>query len=180
MAGAVVLAALGTGAVADPGKIIKYVFPDGRVVYSDKPVPGAVSEQEVTIEPGPPAPTPAPEARRPAADDGAKPAGPQSTAAPTESPVPVAAEVWDGRCHLRVTGQGQVFAVHVEGLVPDEPLEVVSTSDGETITSDQRAQHDGTYGTALFPAVAGKSSGTTTFTVTSARCWLSATFSWSL
>jgi hypothetical protein len=33
------------GAIADPGKITKYVLPDGRVVYSDKPVPGATAAE---------------------------------------------------------------------------------------------------------------------------------------
>jgi hypothetical protein len=40
---------------ADPGKITKYVFPDGTVVYSDKPVPGATAVGEIVV---PPAPTP--------------------------------------------------------------------------------------------------------------------------
>jgi len=38
---------------ADPGKITKYVLPDGTVVYSDKPVPGATTSGEVVVPPAP-------------------------------------------------------------------------------------------------------------------------------
>lgn len=50
-------------AMADPGKITKYVYPDGRVVYSDKPVPGATAVAEIVTPPSktPPASSPAKE-----------------------------------------------------------------------------------------------------------------------
>jgi hypothetical protein len=44
------------GAIADPGKITKYVLPDGQVVYSDKPVPGATAAEEIVTEPASPQP----------------------------------------------------------------------------------------------------------------------------
>jgi hypothetical protein len=44
------------GAIADPGKITKYVLPDGRVVYSDKPVSGATAAEEIVTEPASPPP----------------------------------------------------------------------------------------------------------------------------
>jgi hypothetical protein len=46
-------AAVPIGILADPGTITKYVFPDGRAVYSDKPVPGARAEKEIVVAPGP-------------------------------------------------------------------------------------------------------------------------------
>lgn len=56
------------GAIADPGKITKYVLPDGRIVYSDKPVPGAKAAEEIVTEPAPPQPA-APITRGTAAAD---------------------------------------------------------------------------------------------------------------
>jgi hypothetical protein len=47
------LAMAACATVADAQAIYKYVRPDGRVIYSDKPVPGAKLEEE--IEPPPPA-----------------------------------------------------------------------------------------------------------------------------
>jgi hypothetical protein len=47
------------GAAAAQG-IGRYVFPDGRVVYSDRPVPGAKLVNEVAPPPPPGAPPPAP------------------------------------------------------------------------------------------------------------------------
>lgn len=167
-----------SGLAADAGRITKYVYPDGRVVYSDKPVPGARAEREILVEK-------APTAQVQPASDGPATAGP---AAPTTEPPasgpgseslgPVVAEAWDGRCHMVVTGEGQVFAVHVSGLVPGEPLEVESTSDGETLRGSRVARSDGTFGGALFPAVLGKSSGIEAFTVTTARCRVSVSFHW--
>jgi hypothetical protein len=46
------LLALGFATFAHAQAIYKYVMPDGRVVYSDKPVPGARLEEE--LEPPPP------------------------------------------------------------------------------------------------------------------------------
>ena len=48
------------------------------------------------------------------------------------------------------------------------------------MTSTESADKDGTYGVALFPAVAGESSGTVTEIVTSSRCTLRVTFLWHL
>ena len=48
--GLVLATALPAG--ADPGRITKYVFPDGTVVYSDKPVPGATAVSEIVVPPG--------------------------------------------------------------------------------------------------------------------------------
>jgi hypothetical protein len=49
---------------ADAQQIGRYVFPDGRVVYSDRPVPGAKLVNEVA--PPPPAAAPARESKPPA------------------------------------------------------------------------------------------------------------------
>lgn len=69
----------------------RYVFPDGRVVYSDQPVPGAHGER--AIAPPPPSADPVPGAAAPTATAApavtAAPAEP--TAAPETSPKSVAA-----------------------------------------------------------------------------------------
>ena len=88
------------------------------------------------------------------------------------------AEARDGSCHLTVEGQGQVFEVHVAGLKPGESLNVVSVSDGESLTSSPNARQDGSYGVTLFPAVEGKASGKVTLSVKSSRCRLKVTFPW--
>lgn len=69
----VLLLALAAAGAADAQKIGRYVFPDGRVVYSDQPVPGAKLANEVA--PPPPPAAPAREGRAPA------PAGPDPGAA---------------------------------------------------------------------------------------------------
>lgn len=167
-------------AVADPGAIGKYVYPDGRVVYSDKPVPGARLEQEIKVEKAPTAPTSAAGASRKASEAPAA-AGPSSSPLRVNEELgPIIAESRDGSCHLWVQGEGEVFAVSVEGLVSGESIEVTSTSDGETIAVTKSAREDGTFGTAIFPAVAGESSGSVTFSVTGSRCQLSASFPWHL
>ena len=48
---AMLVAMTAVAAMADPGKITRYVYPDGRVVYSDKPVPGATAVAEIVTEP---------------------------------------------------------------------------------------------------------------------------------
>lgn len=48
--------ALAAAGAADAQKIGRYVFPDGRVVYSDQPVPGARLANEVAPPPPPAAP----------------------------------------------------------------------------------------------------------------------------
>jgi len=93
----VTLIALALATPAGAQMAYRYVFPDGRVVYSDQPVPGAQAER--AIAPPPPSADPAPAAAR-AADP-----APASAAAPAEAvpgarwppppdaaqPVPVAA-----------------------------------------------------------------------------------------
>lgn len=166
--------------VADPGAIGKYVYPDGRVVYSDKPVPGAKLEQEIKVETTKAGQPPTASASR-KSSEGPAAEGPRSVPSEDDEELgPTIAEARDGACHLWVQGEGEVFAVSVEGLVPGESIEVTSTSDGETIARTKRVREDGTYGTVLFPAVAGESSGWVTFSVTGSRCQLSATFPWHL
>jgi hypothetical protein len=58
------VALLAAAAAAHAQSIGRYVFPDGRVVYSDQPVPGAKLVNE--IAPPPPAAAPAREAKPPA------------------------------------------------------------------------------------------------------------------
>lgn len=70
----IVLALAAAGAV-DAQKIGRYVFPDGRVVYSDQPVPGAKLVNEVAPPPPPSASPPPPregKAAAPGADSGAE------------------------------------------------------------------------------------------------------------
>ena len=55
---------------ASAQKIGRYVFPDGRVVYSDQPVPGAKLVNEVAPPPPPSAPPPAPSREGKAARSG--------------------------------------------------------------------------------------------------------------
>jgi hypothetical protein len=68
----VLVLALAAAGAADAQKIGRYVFPDGRVVYSDQPVPGAKLANEVA--PPPPPAAPAREGRAPAPVPGTDPA----------------------------------------------------------------------------------------------------------
>jgi Domain of unknown function (DUF4124) len=52
--------ALAAATAVDAQKIGRYVFPDGRVVYSDQPVPGAKLVEELAPPPPASAPPPAP------------------------------------------------------------------------------------------------------------------------
>jgi hypothetical protein len=65
------LAAIAGTAVAQ--KAYRYVYPDGRVIYSDKPVPGAKLQGELAAPPPPTSPPAAPgeatAAQRPAGED---------------------------------------------------------------------------------------------------------------
>jgi len=88
------------------------------------------------------------------------------------------AEDRDGKCHMTVDGDGQVFTVHVDGLKPGESLNLKSVSDGETLTSSAKARPDGSYGVTLFPAVEGRTSGKVTLWIKSSRCQLQTTFRW--
>jgi hypothetical protein len=70
-----IVLALAAASAVDAQKIGRYVFPDGRVVYSDQPVPGAKLVNE--LAPPPPAsssPSPPREAKAaaPGADSGAE------------------------------------------------------------------------------------------------------------
>lgn len=73
--------ALLPGTPAEAQKAYKYVFPDGRVVYSDKPVPGARLEGEVQAPPPPAFQTVPPSATKPAAPAASKDAKEETTAA---------------------------------------------------------------------------------------------------
>jgi hypothetical protein len=70
-----IVLALAAASAADAQKIGRYVFPDGRVVYSDQPVPGAKLVNEVAPPP-PPSASPPPsregKAAAPGADSGAE------------------------------------------------------------------------------------------------------------
>ena len=70
------------------------------------------------------------------------------------------------------------MSVSAAGLKPGESLNVVSVSDGESLTSSPNARQDGSYGVTLFPAVEGKASGKVTLSVKSSRCRLKVTFPW--
>jgi hypothetical protein len=69
-----VVLALAAANAADAQKIGRYVFPDGRVVYSDQPVPGAKLVNELAPPPPPSTSSPPPresKAAAPGADPGA-------------------------------------------------------------------------------------------------------------
>jgi len=70
-----IVLALAAANAVDAQKIGRYVFPDGRVVYSDQPVPGAKLVNEVAPPP-PPSASPPPsresKAAAPGADSGAE------------------------------------------------------------------------------------------------------------
>jgi len=76
----VTLVALALATPAAAQMAYRYVFPDGRVVYSDQPVPGAQAQS--AIAPPPPSADPAPAAAAPPAADPA----PASAAAPAAVP----------------------------------------------------------------------------------------------
>jgi hypothetical protein len=168
-----VLLATTLPAGADPGKITKYVFPDGSVVYSDKPVPGATAVSEIVV---PPAPAPPP-ARTPVV-------GPSPSAGDTATPPPapddeppLIAEAHDGKCHLRVTSGWQWVEIRIEGLVPHEPFVMEARADGELTLYKATATDEGERGFVLFPAQLAKS-GANSVTVKSSHCELSTSFRW--
>jgi hypothetical protein len=107
----VTLLALALAAPAAAQMAYRNVFPDGRIVYSDRPVPGA--EVQSALAPPPPAVAPAP------GQDAAAAPGPASDAAPA----PVAGARWPPP-----PGTGQpVAAAAPESApaaqpVPDRPL----------------------------------------------------------
>jgi hypothetical protein len=158
---------------ADPGKITKYVLPDGTVVYSDKPVPDATAVSEIVV---PPAPAP-PAAKAPAAAPSTS-AG--DTVAPHPAPddePPLIAEAHDGKCHLRVTSGWQWVEIRIEGLVPHEPIVMEVRADGELTLYKATATDEGVRGFVLFPAQLAKS-GANSVTFKSSHCELSTSFRW--
>jgi hypothetical protein len=159
---------------ADPGKITKYVLPDGTVVYSDKPVPGATVAGEVVIPPPPSAPPPAPSITPPPAPEARVPESPPP--APDDTP-PIIAEDHDGKCYLRVTSGWQWVEIWIEGLVPHEPFVMEVRADGELTLYKATATDEGERGFVLFPAQLAKS-GANGVTVRSSHCELSASFHW--
>ena len=159
---------------ADPGKITKYIFPDGTVVYSDKPVPGATAVGEIVV---PPAPAPPPARTLPSPS-----AGPddEKTEAPPPAPddePPVIAEAHDGKCYLRVTSGWQWAEIRIEGLVPHEPIVMELRADDELTLFKATATDEGERGLVLFPAQLAKS-GANSVTVKSSHCELSTSFRW--
>jgi len=81
----VTLIALALATPATAQMAYRYVFPDGRVVYSDQPVPGAQGER--ALAPPPPSADPAPVAAAPAAAD----PDPAPAVAPAGNPAPTSA-----------------------------------------------------------------------------------------
>jgi hypothetical protein len=168
------LVATSLPAAADPSKITKYVFPDGTVVYSDKPVPGATAVGEVFVPPAParpPAKTPAAATPTPDVEKMETP-----PPAPDNTP-PLIAEAHDGKCHLRVTSGWQWVEIRIEGLVPHEPFIMELRADGELTLYKATATDEGERGFVLFPAQLAKS-GVNSITVKSGHCEFSASFRW--
>ena len=159
---------------ADPGKITKYVFPDGTVVYSDKPVPGATAVGEISVQPAPaPAPAKTPAAAPPTPDVAKMETPPP---APDDTP-PIIAEAHDGKCHLSVASGWQWVEIRIEGLVPHEPFVMELRADGELTLYKATATDEGERGFVLFPAQLAKS-GVNSVTVKSGHCEFSASFRW--
>jgi hypothetical protein len=164
----------GLPAGADPGKITKYVLPDGTVVYSDTPVPGAKVVGEIVVPPSPSKPPAAPATGTTPAPQDAVPTAPPP--GPDDTP-PVIAEDRDGKCYLRVTSGWQWVEIHVEGLVPGERFVMELRADGELTLNKTSATDAGERGWVLFPAMLAKS-GANSITVRSSHCELSASFHW--
>jgi hypothetical protein len=159
---------------ADPGTITKYVFPDGRVVYSDTPVAGATAVGEVVVRPQPPQTPPSTPAGPPpeAASDKADVLPP----APDDVP-PIIAEARDGKCHLSVASGWQWAEIRMEGLVPGERIIFELRADGRLTLHKPTATPEGESGWVLFPAQLAKE-GLNSVTVKSGHCELSASFRW--
>lgn len=155
---------------ADPGKIIKYVLPDGTVVYSDKPVPGATASGEIIV---PPAPAQPPAAASQHPDKQRAEAPPP---APDDEP-PIIAEARDGKCRLRVASGWQWVEIRIEGLVPGERFVIELRANDELTLSKPTATDAGEGGWLLFPAMLAQS-GANSVTVKSSHCELSASFRW--
>jgi hypothetical protein len=169
--GLVLATALPAG--ADPGRITKYVFPDGTVVYSDKPVPGATAVSEIVVPPAPPPPA----AKTPAAEP-ATSAGDTATPppAPDDEP-PLIAEAHDGKCHLRVTSGWQWVEIRIEGLDPGEHFVFELRANDQLTLNKATATDLGEGGWLLYPALLAKS-GSNAIIVKSSHCELSASFRW--
>jgi len=101
----------------------------------------------------------------------------EATAGQADDP-PVVARAKAGPCHLTISGQNSSFLAVVTGLTPNEPLKIVSNSEGEVLNWDARAQDDGRYGMILIPLVRGKSFGTARFEVIGQRCRIEASYPW--
>lgn len=159
---------------ADPGTITKYELPDGTIVYSDTPVPGAKVVGEIVVPPSPSRPPFAPPSSTPPAPQDTAPSAPPP--GPDDTP-PVIAEDHDGKCYLRVTSGWQWVEIHVEGLVPGERFVMELRADGELTLNKTSATDAGERGWVLFPAMLAKS-GTNSITVKSSHCEMSASFHW--
>ena len=92
--------------------------------------------------------------------------------------LPVVARAKAGPCQMTISGANSSFLAVVTGLKPNEPLKVVSNSEGEVLHWDAEAQDDGRYGMILIPLVRGKSFGTARFEVIGQRCRIEASYPW--
>lgn len=102
-----------------------------------------------------------------------------AVAAPLPDPdAPVVARASAGPCRMTVFGASPYFMVKVTGLQPNEPLEIISNSEGEVLRQASTAERGGEYLAVVIPFVKGKSFGSATYTVSGRRCRIEASFPW--
>ena len=91
---------------------------------------------------------------------------------------PVVARARAGPCQLTIAGRTSSFLATVTGLAPNEPLKVMSNSEGEVLNWEATAEDDGSYGVIVVPLVRGKSFGTARLEVIGQRCRIEASYPW--
>jgi hypothetical protein len=79
---------------------------------------------------------------------------------------------------MTISGQGSSFLVAVTGLAPNEPLKLMSNSEGEVLNWESAAEDDGRFGAILIPLVKGKTFGTARFELVGQRCRIEASYPW--
>ena len=95
-------------------------------------------------------------------------------------PFPIEAFGKEG-CRLAVESESadrSMVTIIGESFEPNEMVEVLAKSDGETIRFSEQAAGDGRFLIAMFPHVRGKQHGATDVTATSKKCTATIRFHW--
>ncbi len=77
-----------------------------------------------------------------------------------------------------LSNAGDLFAVYGVGFEPNEEIAAISDSEGEVIRTSMKCDGQGRFTTVILPAVVGKASGQTSYTVTAKVGTLVVTFDW--